>query len=340
MKEQSIFLGANGYHGFFSLYDEYIDALQLRRLYVLKGGAGCGKSTFMRRIGELAGAAGDTVITVLCSGDPDSLDGVVLPERGVALFDGTAPHVLEPKLVGQQGFYLDLSRFYTSPAPDLSAWDRGCREHYRKAYLFLSAAGSVEALERLSGEAETAIRRRASALAERNLKRRSGAGKGSVTRFFTDAFTCRGSLSLPETRRALAPRLISLPGGGIRGHLFLETLLTLALDRGYDAVVCPDPLAPERIAHLLLPEAGFGVTTGEGDRRIHLEKLGGFPAEGDKASRRETGQLRRSLLRKARKELSLAKFDHDRLEEAVHPFVDFDAVEEAAGSLARRLLTE
>ncbi len=340
MDQQTIFLGANSYRGFTSLYEEYIASLSLCRLYVLKGGAGCGKSTFMRRIGEKAEADGRKVINVLCSGDPDSLDGVILPELGTAFFDGTAPHVLEPPLVGSRGFYIDLSRFYRSPSPELEPWDTGYREHYRKAYLYLSAAGSIEETELLSDHTAEAIRDRAFSFGERNLRRRRAEARGSSIRFFTDAFTCQGGITLQETRRALAPRLAALSGGGARGDLFLKTLRDLAADRGYSTVLCPDPLRPERLAHLLLPELGMGITTGEGDRRIHLERLGDPSGKEEGIAAKEAEAMKRSLLHKAKKELSLAKHDHDCLEAAVHPNVDFPAVEAAALEMADRILRE
>ena len=35
---------------------------------------------------------------ILCSGDPDSLDGLVLPQLGVAIVDGTAPTWWRPSI--------------------------------------------------------------------------------------------------------------------------------------------------------------------------------------------------------------------------------------------------
>ena len=80
MTDISIFLGANTGCGFRSLYDEYIGSLDLRRTYVLKGSAGCGKSSLMKRMAAHAAGIGTPAVRVLCSGDPDSLDGLVLPE--------------------------------------------------------------------------------------------------------------------------------------------------------------------------------------------------------------------------------------------------------------------
>ena len=39
-----------------------------------------------------------------CSSDPESLDGVAIPEKGAALMDGTAPHVYDPVLPRCEGY--------------------------------------------------------------------------------------------------------------------------------------------------------------------------------------------------------------------------------------------
>ena len=46
------FLGANSGRGFQSLFDRFCEPADFDDLLVLKGSAGCGKSTMMRRIGE------------------------------------------------------------------------------------------------------------------------------------------------------------------------------------------------------------------------------------------------------------------------------------------------
>ncbi|MDE6260183.1 MAG: hypothetical protein K2M42_04875 [Oscillospiraceae bacterium] len=85
------FLGGNTPAGFYSLYHQLSDPARMRALYIIKGGPGSGKSTLMRRVERHAQAAGLETQQVLCSGDPDSLDAVIIPELGAALVDGTAP---------------------------------------------------------------------------------------------------------------------------------------------------------------------------------------------------------------------------------------------------------
>ena len=90
------FLGANAPAGFYSLYDQLLPPERAQAVYILKGGPGCGKSTLMRRVAGWAEEAGLETEYILCSGDPDSLDALVLPALGTALVDGTAPHGMAP----------------------------------------------------------------------------------------------------------------------------------------------------------------------------------------------------------------------------------------------------
>lgn len=92
----NFFVGANSGEGFQNLFSEVVDLADTYDLMVLKGGPGVGKNTFMREIGRCMEAAGTPVEYLWCSGDPDSLDGVVLPSIRCAVVDGTAPHGMAP----------------------------------------------------------------------------------------------------------------------------------------------------------------------------------------------------------------------------------------------------
>ena len=89
------FLGANSPTGFYSLYDHLLSPEEARAIYILKGGPGCGKSTLMLETEY-----------ILCSGDPDSLDAVILPAVGAAIVDGTAPQGVVPQ--GHNGGFVPL----------------------------------------------------------------------------------------------------------------------------------------------------------------------------------------------------------------------------------------
>lgn len=91
-KKVTFFLGANSPSGFYSLYDQMLPTPQAQRIFLLKGGAGCGKSSLMRRVGAALEKAGEKAEYIVCSGDPGSLDAVIFPGLKAAIVDATAPH--------------------------------------------------------------------------------------------------------------------------------------------------------------------------------------------------------------------------------------------------------
>ena len=148
MAVRHYFLGANTGSGFFSVYDDFCPPGSGVFLWVLKGGPGCGKSSFMKAIGRAAEEKGLDVEYVLCSGDPDSVDGVYVPAWRTAYVDGTAPHVREVPFPGASGAYLDLGQFYRSEElapqlPKLMALTARYRAHYARAYEELRQAKAL-----------------------------------------------------------------------------------------------------------------------------------------------------------------------------------------------------
>ena len=98
----------------------------------------------MKTIGRAAEEKGLDVEYVLCSGDPESVDGVYFPALHTGYADGTAPHVLEAVTPGAAGLYLDLSRFYDRLAlqPErrtIEQLQRRYQSLYREAYTKLAA---------------------------------------------------------------------------------------------------------------------------------------------------------------------------------------------------------
>ena len=73
---------------------QLLDA-KLYDLIILKGGPSCSKSTFMRRTTAAMEERELESVYIHCSGDPDSLDGVIFPAIGTAIVDGTAPHGMD-----------------------------------------------------------------------------------------------------------------------------------------------------------------------------------------------------------------------------------------------------
>ncbi|MBQ9686853.1 MAG: hypothetical protein IJV41_09985 [Oscillospiraceae bacterium] len=152
---RTFFLAANSGRGFFSLYEQFPPEGVF--LHVIKGGPGTGKSGFMRRIQQAAAERGLDTETILCSGDPDSLDGLYIPALGLAWVDGTAPHVQEPKVFGGDGDYVNLGVFCRTP---LSEQDRARAAELNRAYkeCYAQATEKLTEGKRLHDELEAIYR--------------------------------------------------------------------------------------------------------------------------------------------------------------------------------------
>ncbi len=350
------FLGANAPTGFYSLYPQLLPPEEARAIYILKGGPGCGKSTLMRRVGARMEEEGLKTEYTLCSGDPASLDALLLPELGVALVDGTAPHVVEPKYPGAVERYVNLGECYDSRAlwarrkelMDCMSGYKGC---YQRAYRCLGASAEISEDLRatlLTPELSEKLAKRARGILSRELRKKRDVTGGQVKQRFLGAVTHLGPMCLFETALAQCPRVYELVDSYGLAHEMLIHLLAGASAGGWDTVACPDPMAPDRLAHLLVPERGLAFLTsttalplpGKPYRRIRLDA-----AADRELLRRSRPRLRfakkvsAALVEEAVDSLAQAKAMHDELESIYNPYVDFDRVEEIARQIQEEILS-
>lgn len=113
-KIKNYFAGGNTARGFHNLYDSNLQGLD--RLFILKGGPGTGKSSLMKKIGNEWVKQGYDIEFLHCSSDNNSIDGVIIPALKVGIVDGTAPHVIEPKLPGAVEEYINLGEAWNARA--------------------------------------------------------------------------------------------------------------------------------------------------------------------------------------------------------------------------------
>lgn len=87
------FMGANTPGGFSGYLDDLYDVNDGWRAFLIKSGPGTGKASLMRSVLRRMTERGVEATAILCSSDPDSLDGVILPGLKACIIDATAPHV-------------------------------------------------------------------------------------------------------------------------------------------------------------------------------------------------------------------------------------------------------
>jgi hypothetical protein len=307
----------------------------------------------MKTLGAAAEKAGLDVEYVWCSGDPDSLDAVIVPQAGTLAVDGTAPHVVEPKYPAAVDRYVNLGMFYDVDALKRCAGDivrltDACGAAYGAAYRCLDAKTQVERgirdtmmrcadMERLEGRAQSLVCR---------VIKRGGAERGKIARRFLGGVTCRGTVWRTDTIDVLCGRKFELQDPyGMGGHI-MDAILAEITGRGWDAVCFMDPLEPDTIDHIAVPDCGTAFVRTHGDikfsrtaRRIRLQTaVDAEKARAERQGRRFSQRVADALAEEGIRALASAKKTHDALEAVYNPHVDFDGVAELAERETRRML--
>ena len=270
--ERHYFPGNNTPQGFFSYYKYILGQREANRIICIKGGPGTGKSTFMKRIGERFAKLGEDINYLHCSADEDSLDGVILKNRRIALIDGTSPHITDPVTPGAVDKIINLGEFWNEEGIALNKdeiidLNEDCSGWYRIAYNYLNAAKSVfKSLEEIYYKAveDSEIYRVVadivtSEYGEYPICLRPGRQK----KFFAGAITPGG---LVNYLRSLLDNiqkvyLVSVPEG-FSNQSFMEVLKEGAVYRGFDTEVFYCPMGPdEKIDHIIVPQLSLAFIT-------------------------------------------------------------------------------
>jgi hypothetical protein len=262
---RKFFPGANSAYGFYSFY-EYLYGSAASKVFILKGGPGTGKSTLIHRIGEEMRKGGFDVEYHYCSASPRSLDGMVVPALGVAMLDGTAPHIIDPVYPGvleeiiNLGAYWD-ERLLKKNEGAIRALVDGIGPLYRQAYVYLAAAKSYrEAVDGYYGKANhhyiNALANLTLELVEEIFGGKNGNNAtGSVRRLFASAITSQGTLHHLENLLEPFSLVFILNGedGGSKKKIMAKVAEAAVL-RGFYVEAFHCALDPKHVDHLLIPE--------------------------------------------------------------------------------------
>ncbi|HZJ82665.1 MAG TPA: hypothetical protein VFD57_02535 [Clostridia bacterium] len=263
-KVKRMFSGGNTVKGFHSFF-HHITGNDYKLRFIIKGGPGAGKSTFMGAIGEHAIDNGYDIVEHRCSTDPDSLDALFIPELKVALLDGTAPHAVEPRNPGITDDIIWLGEYWDEDKllefrDDIVKLNRRANKLFSIAFSRLKE-GSIAYGEWRSyiqdgfsiGEYNRIVRRIIKEIFDDIPLNRNK--HGETSQHFATAISCKGIYSYVEN--LIEPEfkvhaLSGMPGSGVN-----EAIARIAMEAeelGLNTQLFHGPVIVDELEMLIIPE--------------------------------------------------------------------------------------
>ena len=318
--DKHYFPAANTPYGFYSLFGEIVPEEKARNIIYIKGGSGSGKSTLMKAIAKKARDKGLMCELYHCSSDPDSLDGLFIPENKTAIFDATAPHIMEPKYPGINGEIFNTAEFLNTQellkhSEDVKALVQKKSELFFSAYNYLKAAKSLYVPETEVNKSEIY------SLAKSILGGlKPSEETGVCRRLFLSGITPNGIVDFTE---------LSLKGtiygvfGNESASALIKEINRIANNNGLNTTIFYCPFSPQNKAeHLIIPELSLSFTTINDFHcapKIHENIILSETTKSDV-------KAIRSLINKGCKKMKKAKQIHEKVEKIYSSCMDFDAM--------------
>ncbi|HHT89021.1 MAG TPA: hypothetical protein GX002_08425 [Clostridiales bacterium] len=333
------FLGSNTKRGFTSLFDELRDPKNCKRLYIIKGGPGSGKSSLMRKIAIALECKKHIIEYFHCASDPGSLDGFLDHSIGIAMMDGTAPHIMDPKYPGAYEVIINMA----------DCWDDSVLFEQKNEIIPLS--DTISDCHLMAGS----YIRSAAALLDINMQlampyvrhdnindfvdnlvenlRDSQSGK--VKNRLLSAVSVGEIVFYSETIEELSDTVYVIPDKwGAASNILLSRLHHSASLQNIEQTVCYCSIrTPDKIDHIIFPCAGITVTTANPFHSINSSKNQIVDGLADSIPKGIQEQMSinlnksKELIGTACEHIKQAKLLHDDLEDFYIKAMDFSKVD-------------
>ena len=292
--------------GFVCWFDRIFSPDTIDRCFIIKGGSGTGKSTFMKRLAAEGEKRGYEAEYYYCSSDPTSLDGLILTRktmggeglRTAAVIDGTAPHTRDPILPGAAEEIINLGDFWDEGMlekrrGELSALMKEKSALFSEAFEYLFAAGEITRMLR-SDAARFMLPEKMRAAAARLIDQASACvpkgeretkkaprERGKITIRPVSAISTIGEYSFGSYMERDGQKCIVTDRDGTSA-MYFDALIEAAVSRGYDVVRAPVPLLTDESEAVHIPDISLTVVSDKLIERAETTSGG----EGKGAARR------------------------------------------------------
>ena len=347
------FLAANSCQGFVSGFNNCYDAERGWKAYIIKGGPGTGKSSFMKFVAKSALEKGIKTEIFPCSSDPDSLDAVIFPNKKIVIMDGTSPHTVDPLYPGVCEQILNFGDFwgkekFVGKERDVIAATKKNKLVHKRASRYLQAAGEFLTDNFKIAEACTDKERAgvfAKKLCKKYINRKKNGNNAKEWVRFLSGITPKGVVSYPDTvlKECKKTVIISDEYGSVT-DVIMKYIRDYSLGCGHEVLTIKNAFLPESLTDgVILPELSLAFireydhfTLKTEERRIHARR---FVYAGLMAKSRKRLKFNKKtadkLLLSASECLMEAKTAHDELEKLYISAMDFNALSRFAEKIAK-----
>lgn len=346
------YLAANTEQGFCSLFGEMTNKTDYR-IFLIKGGPGTGKSGFMKRVAKAAEDKGYDVEQIHCSSDPDSLDGIIIPNVKLIICDATAPHTVDPKYPGAVEQILPFGELWDSEKlvadrEKIAGLTARIKDIFDGIYLLLSASGQVRAM--MSQIIEHSFRPdKADAALDKALHQEAVLNGGKATppeRRIVSALSADGTTEYTDYFD-ICDRFIVLEDTYDTTHLW--TAIAEQKVACHKRTILLNPLNVGQIDHIILPEHRLGIVSAnsrihpkidnKSARIIHTKRAIEPKLQAAQKSQLQFGKkMCNSLYGKVCEMMASEKALHDELEQYYIHSMDFAALDAACDAFIRQFV--
>ena len=344
--EKHFFAGNNTAAGFYSYFDYIVNPEKADRIYILKGGPGVGKSSFMKKMVRFLKGKSNGIEYFHCSTDSNSLDGIYLVKHKLAVVDGTAPHAIEPKFPGLVDEIIDLGKYL-----DRDILDKDRKEIieinqeklncYKSGYRYFKMAGIIR--DEIDNIYTGIIKDDKRYLLDMELmsdldkllsKVKPGNKVGKLRKMFVDSFTPNGYISyIGDLSKGKKVWEIICPNTSHIAEL-LDRIVSNVIIKGFNVEGYYSPLFPEKLQHIYIKELDLMIISSSEkvdhdpekiyrlNECIYQEKLAACSEELETSKK-----LLSSLLSKGMNKFQEGKSKHEILEKIYVKAMDFNKVD-------------
>lgn len=230
-----VLTSSNTKQGFHTFIPDLIQGL--RKIYILKGAAGSGKSTFIRLLGESLSEKGYEIEFWISALDPVSPDGVYIPRLGTAVINGSLPQPIDPRYPGATGHIIYLGDYRngkdlnTKTREIIDLIDRQEEQNAKAFEVLRTASQAREEVKKVARDSLSManIRKLIEELASELLREQPG-----ERHYFASAVTADGMVNyIDEISYECKRRYILTGPSGSGKSLVITELARMAREKGY-----------------------------------------------------------------------------------------------------------